>query len=139
MLCLHKATLSIVGRFHRISLTSIHFTPFMVMELILLRKFKKCQEIFGWLQYMPFCSICAVFHSISMNTYQGWPLEKTHLKKPGFFKVGFLGFFKRNLEKTQKFWVFSRFLTFFRFFSRFFRHYCIFEIFFLDVQEIIKT
>ena len=64
MLCLHKATLSIVGRFHRIFLTSIHSTPFMVMELILLRKFEKCQEIFGWLQYMPFCSICAVITAL---------------------------------------------------------------------------
>jgi len=41
--------------------------------------------------------------------FQGWPLEKTHLKKPGFFKVGFLGFFKRNLEKTENFGFFLDF------------------------------
>ena len=53
--------------FHRISLTSTHFAPPMVMKLILLRKFEKCQEIFSWLQNIPFCSICAVFRSISIS------------------------------------------------------------------------
>ena len=90
---------------------------------------------------------------------QGWQLEKTHLKKPGFFQVGFLGFFKCNLEKTQKFGFFQDFfdvfgffqdffdvfgffqdfLTFSFFFQDFFDVIGIFELFsFLDVQKIIK-
>ena len=63
--------------------------------------------------------------------------KKPTWKKPGFFQVGFLGFFKCNLEKTQKFGVFQDFLDVFGFFRDFFDITGIFE-FFLDVQEIIK-
>ena len=70
---------------------------------------------------------------------QGWHIEKTHLKKPGFFQVGFLGFFKCNLEKTQKFGFFQDFFDVFGFFQDFFDVIGIFELFsFLDVQKIIK-
>ena len=60
---------------------------------------------------------------------QGWHIEKTHLKKPGFFQVGFLGFFKCNLEKTQKFGFFQDFFDVFGFFQDFLTFSVFFKIF----------
>ena len=122
MLCLHKATLSIVGRFHRISLTSIHFTPFMVMELILLRKFKKCQEIFGWLQYMPFCSICAVFHSISMSTYSSCEIC-THFTWSKLIKIP-MHIKSARYHEIFIFWQFRQFCSIRAVFHNIVRSHC---------------
>ena len=62
--------------------------------------------------------------------------------------MGFLGFFKCNLEKTQKFGFFQDFFDVFGFFQDFFDVFGffqdffdvigIFEFSFLDVQKIIK-
>ena len=51
-------------------LKSIHFTQYMVKKLKLLRKKEKCQEIFGFLSFMPFCGICTVIHSITIGIYR---------------------------------------------------------------------
>ena len=97
--------------------------------------------------------------SDKLHFWAGPTARVGNLEKPGFFQVGFLGFFKCNLEKNQKFGFFqdffdvfgffSRFFWRFRFFSRFFDVFGffqdffdvigIFELFsFLDVQKIIK-
>ena len=92
------------------------------------------------------CSNCSsVFAPLQLMIYlfnnkdrgQGWHIEKTHLEKSGFFKVGYLGFFKCNFEKTRKFGFFQDLFDIFCFFQDFFNVIGIFELFFY-VQEIIK-
>ena len=92
-----------VGGFHRISLTSTHFTLSMVMELILLRKFEKCQEIFGWLKFMQFCSICAV-HSISISIYSICEI-RTHFTGSKSRKLPTYNQ-NKTFKETYDFWLF---------------------------------
>ena len=40
---------------------------------------------------------------------QGWDIEKTRLKKPGFFQTGFMGFFKIILKKPTGRGFFQKF------------------------------
>ena len=60
---------SITNSIHSISRTRTRFTRSKVMKLTLLSKFEKCQEIFVFLQFTPFCCICAAFYRIMISFY----------------------------------------------------------------------